>query len=184
MFVPPEAIDTCKYAIAHCPSWEDRVIYIGGSLFIAGFTYWLGKHQKNQDRQFSFYNDTVIAPSATDLNTFVERYRDRLREFGKRNALASGGIAVPRALSKLHTEFSQDLYSLKDTIVARLEVFDPKAVAKLAGVIDELDNNITSWLFSKRAKGPKEQDAMTDLLIVAKRSMTRIIYKGKLSILK
>ncbi len=64
--------------------------------FVALYTFYLGSRQKENERNFSFYNDTVVAPAMDELEEFFEKYRDKLSEEARR-ANDPARKSVPRA---------------------------------------------------------------------------------------
>jgi hypothetical protein len=178
-----EAIAECQKPVVQAMTWADRVLPLIPVLtpFVAIYTFWLGWRQKENERCFSFYNEAVITPSMDNMDAFFEKYRDKFCEIARKTTPVSTRVAVPRATTRLITEFSQDLYGLKDAIVKRIEVFDTKAVKNIEITVEIFDTEITRWLVSKTVKNT---EVCNELLLKAKRSLIRSIYKGKFSILR
>jgi hypothetical protein len=183
VYVGQETINGCQDAVNHCKTWVERAVVFLPVLtaLVALFTYWLGSRKKDKDQRFSFYKEVVIDPSISDLDTFFDAYRGRLLDQARVGLTLTGGAAMPRPLTKLHREFSEDLYTLKDALVGRLEAFDAAAVARISEVIRGLDDGVTGWIFTVRTK---EESVIADMLVVARRSIIQTLYKGKLTILK
>lgn len=175
-----QAIQSSKdCAGAPNPFW-DRVIVIVGWIVSAGIAYWLGLRQKESDRKTSFYTDAVVTPCVAEVNRFFDTYRDGILELLKNPAANTSGATVPRIVSKFHLEFSLDLRRFGNTISGRIEAFDLDATSRFAAIIDQLDDDMTALLFSKK---PKDHKAVMTVLMNAKRSIIQVIYKADLGIL-
>jgi hypothetical protein len=178
-----EIVTECQNNAAHAPTLADRAISLIPVLtpFIAVYTFWLGYRQKENERCFTFYNDVVINPAMDELNAFFERYVEKLSEEARKPSPDTARTAIPRSSTKLITEFSEDLYRLKDSIVKRLGVFDQKAAKQVVEIIDQFDTSITRWMVSRSSK---DIEALEQHITKAKRSLIRCIYKGKHNILR
>lgn len=183
MVLGPEAVDACKIAAEHSKSMMDRALELiqVASPFVAVLTYWLGYRHKEKDRRFDFYNQSVITPSIEDLDGFFAKYREKLIAYARDPAANSGGIAIPRASTKLYREFSSDLYAVKDSIVARVEIYDRKTVKRLEDIVGSFDTKVTQKLISRV---PREEQTINEILLNAKRDMIKAIYKCDLGMLK
>lgn len=162
------------------PSWVNAALIVAGWPVTALLGFWAGSRQKMHDRRADFYRGTVVTPSVEEINRFFADYRQKLGDFIK-NPPAVGGKAVPRGVSKLHLEFSEDLRRLSNAIAERVHAFDSDAVRRLTRTVDGLDDNITAWLFSTK---PRDEEVLFQLLVEAKRNLIRDIYKAKLDLLR
>jgi hypothetical protein len=179
----PEAVDPCKIAAEHSKILADRalvLIPVAGPLVVA-LTYWLGYRHKEKDRRFDIYKQSVIIPSLDDLDKFFTKYREKFVEYARNPAANSGGMAVPRASTKLYREFSSDLYAIKDAIVGRVEIYDKKTVGRLEDIVGSFDTKVTQKLISRLAR---EEQTINEILLNAKRETIRTIYKCNLGMLK
>jgi hypothetical protein len=183
VFVGPEALNPCKTVVEHSRTWGGQAATLFPILgtATAGVTYWLGYRQKERERRFGFYKERVLDPSTTEIDDFFEKYRSKLIEHAKRTAGSSGEGVVPRASTKLYREFSSDLYDMKDKIVTRLEVYDEKAGGSLVEAVEVFDTKVTQRLISGVSR---EEETVKEILLDARRSMTKTIYNCNLKLLK
>jgi hypothetical protein len=115
------------------------------------------------------------------LNNFFEKYRQRFSDHAKNPPATTGALTVPRATTKLHREFSQDLYQLRDEIVGRIDAFDIETTRRIDSVVQDFDTRATVWLF---AKEHKEKELTSELILIPRRAIVRLIYKCNLDVLK
>jgi hypothetical protein len=151
-----------------------------GAVGLAGLTFWLGWRQKERERCFSFYKESVINPCMVNLDGFFAEYREKLTVQAKKPKTSEARKTSPRDLTKFLELFSADLYALQDTIVRRLEVFDTKAVCKVEEAIGQFDTETTMWLCSP---GEKDIEILTASLVETKRVLLKSVYKGSFKIL-
>ena len=147
---------------------------------LAGLTFWLGWRQKERERCFSFYKESVITPSIAQLDSFFEGYREKLSAEAKKPNPAGGRRTAPRDITKFLQVFSDELYAMKDAIVQRLEIYDTRAVRKVEEAIGKFDTEISLWLCSP---GGKDLDVMGGHVVRAKRLLVKTIYKSRYKIL-
>jgi hypothetical protein len=173
----------CQNATVPAPTWQERLIPFLPTLapVVLIFTFWLGWRQRESERCFSFYHQVVISPSMKDVEEFFETYRKRLTEQAMGVPSDEARATTSRDLTILYREFSDDLYKLKDALIRRIEVFDTNAAKQIALTTDDLDTEITKWVFSR---AEKTVEALDGLLPKSKRSLIRCVYKGQTKILR
>jgi hypothetical protein len=116
-----------------------------------------------------------------ELTTFFDDFRQKFEQLATRISVPNSGTNVPRGVSSVHCRFSEDLYSLKNSICNRLYMFDSEAVITFENAVTTLDDKVTGWVFNKRAKAPTD---VPDLLLAGQISMVKAIYNAKVNILK
>jgi hypothetical protein len=184
----PESLSGCQNVAAQSASIADRFTkFLPLSAPVVGvITYWLGSRKRERDRRFEFYTNSVIAPSIAELDAFFEAYREKFVEQARNHGKAPTQVSIPRTITKLHQEFSQDLYRMRNALVGRIEVYDTPAVIRIDTAINDFDTKITTWLFSRNPKNHEapNEETVTDVIQVTKRTILQSIYKCKLEILK
>lgn len=181
MLVGPDAVKLYQHAADHGHSVAqysaDAVALISPG--VAWVCYLLGSRKKDKELRFAFYKERVLDPSIAEIEEFFFKYQPKLVDHAKKSAVA--GIAAPRWLTKLYREFSGDLYSMKDNLVARIEVYDEEAVRSIELAIEAFDTKVTQTLISGISR---DEETVKKVTLKARRDIVRAIYKCDLKMLK
>lgn len=150
---------------------------------LAVLTFWLGYRQREKERRFSFFNDVVVAPCMTEILKFFSKCGEDLIECAREHDASSIRRAQPRKVTTALTKFSQDLYALEDFVVERMEGFDDRTTDETCKVFERIEQEITCW-FGACSTAPPSIDDLELRIRAAKRSVVRVLYKGKIVFLR